>query len=79
MKTFLRKCLLLIAMLAPVCGLSAEEVTATFEAATDKNPVNNSFTKNDVTISLNGSGTLNNGSEYRIFSGSTFKVSYTGG
>lgn len=74
MKTFLRKCLVLIAMLAPLCGVNAKEKTVTFGASTDKPSSGLTYTKDGVTISATG-GTLNNGSEYRIFKNQTLTIS----
>lgn len=58
-------------MLAPLCGVSAEEVT--FGTA-DANTSEKSITKDGVTISITD-GTFNNGTDLRVYANATFTVS----
>lgn len=64
--------LFLFALIASVSNLWAAEKTVTFDATTDK--WSGSTTKEGVTLKAT-SGTYNNGSEYRIYSGATFTIS----
>lgn len=79
MKTFLRKCLVLIAMLAPLCGVSAQEAkTVTFTTAGS----NKTITNNEVTITTDNAGQSSDGfsyTPYRIYQNSTLTFKPVGG
>lgn len=76
MKTFLRKCLVLIAMLAPLCGVSAQETTVTFTASTDKITSGTSITKdNAITMSVSGGSTATfTYSPFRIYANNVITI-----
>lgn len=70
--------LFLFALIASIGNLYAAEKTVTFDATADKSS-STTLSKDGITLSLtagsNGSGTLNNGKDYRPYSGSTLTIS----
>lgn len=70
--------LFMFALIASIGNLYAAEKTVTFDATTDKSS-STTLSKDGITLSLtagsNGSGTLNNGKDYRPYSGSTLTIS----
>lgn len=70
--------LFLFALIASIGNLYATEKTVTFDATADKSS-STTLSKDGITLSLtagsNGSGTLNNGKDYRPYSGSTLTIS----
>lgn len=70
--------LFLFALIASISNLYATEKTVTFDATADKSS-STTLSKDGITLSLtagsNGSGTLNNGKDYRPYSGSTLTIS----
>ena len=74
----------LTVLLSVVCGTMWAQVI-TFDPATDKGSQGSSssgedqVTKNGVTISASPTGSFGNGSQYRVYKGSTFTVTSTVG
>lgn len=70
--------LFMFALIASIGNLYAAEKTVTFDATADKSS-STTLSKDGITLSLtagsNGSGTLNNGKDYRPYSGSTLTIS----
>lgn len=68
----------MFALIASIGNLYAAEKTVTFDATADKSS-STTLSKDGITLSLtagsNGSGTLNNGKDYRPYSGSTLTIS----
>lgn len=70
--------LFMFALIASIGNLYAAEKTVKFDATVDKSS-STTLSKDGITLSLtagsNGSGTLNNGKDYRPYSGSTLTIS----
>ena len=66
--------LFLFALIASISNLYAAEKTVTFNAKVDRSS-GTTLSKDGITLSLSGSGTFDNGTDYRPYAGSTLTIS----
>lgn len=66
--------LFLFALIASISNLYAAEKTVTFDAKVDRSS-GTTLSKDGITLSLSGSGTFDNGTDYRPYAGSTLTIS----
>lgn len=66
--------LFLFALIASISNLYAAEKTVTFDAKVDRSS-STTLLKDGITLSLSGSGTFDNGTDYRPYAGSTLTIS----